>query len=350
MATLEALATATPENRLPQATAREFAEQLVEAKAPERADVLDVFENAGIDSRAIARELPFYLSSPGWAERSTAFEEAGTDLAERVTEQLLAEADVPAEAIDGIVVANTTGVATPSVDVLVANRLGLRSDLERVPVFGWGCAGGVAGLSRTADLARANPDNRYLFLSLELCSLAFLESKLSKKMIVAAALFGDGCAGALVTGEEIEARGPRIRASASHLWPDTEGVMGWDVTDRGLDVEFSPEIPEIVESRLAEIVDPFLKQEEASLDETRTVFHPGGPKVLSAYERALDLDEGRLDASRQVLAENGNMSSPTALFALEKSLERERLEPDETALLAAVGPGFAGELALLEGS
>lgn len=350
MPTLEALATATPDHRVAQESIQEVARAFVAEKAPEHLDMVDVFTSTGIESRALSRDFDFYLSSPGWGERSAAFEQTGTDLAEEVTLDLLDRAGLPTDAIDGVVLANTTGLATPSIDALLANRVGLREDVHRIPVWGWGCAGGVAGLARAADMARAHPENRYLLVSLELCSLAFLEEDISKKNLVATALFGDGCAGALVSGDELEAEGPTIDAAASHQWPDTEDVMGWDVRDEGLDVVFSREIPEIVAQHLRPIVDRFCKRTGQNLDEARAVLHPGGPKVLSAYEEALDLQADDLEASRTVLRKHGNMSSPTVLFALEESISDQALATDEPALLGAVGPGFAGELAMLTGS
>lgn len=350
MPTLEALATATPENRVDQERIQEIVRAFLEENAPEHLDMVDVFTSTGIESRALSRDIDFYLSSPGWGERSRAFEQTGTALAEEVTLDLLDQADLPTDAIDGVVLVNTTGLATPSIDALLANRVGLREDVHRIPVWGWGCAGGVAGLARAADMARAHPDGRYLMVSLELCSLAFLEQDLSKKNLVATALFGDGCAGALVSGDELEAEGPTIDAAASHQWRDTEDVMGWDVRDVGLDVVFSHEIPEIVSQRLRPIVDRFCKRTGQDLHDARPVLHPGGPKVLSAYEEALGLDADDLEASRTVLRRHGNMSSPTVLFTLEESLAGQPLATDEPALLGAVGPGFACELAMLTGS
>jgi alkylresorcinol/alkylpyrone synthase len=344
-----AFGTAVPPHDLDQALVREVAEQLVEEQAPDHADVLSVFANAGIESRSIARPLDFYLGSPGWSERSEAYEDAGTELAVDVAEACLDHAGLVPDAIDGIVFVNTTGLSTPSLETCVANELDLAPSTLRVPVWGLGCAGGVAGLARAGDLARAHPGKRFLLVSLELCSLAFLREELSKKLVVASALFGDGAAGALVAGDGLEAEGPGLAGSASHLWSDTEDVMGWEVKDAGLDVVFSPEIPDIVSSHLDEVVPPFLKRQGTRTEDVRAAFHPGGPKVLQAYEEALDLAGGKLSTARSVLRDHGNMSSPTALFVLDRMLE-DPLAPGEEALLAAVGPGFAAELSLLRGA
>lgn len=350
MPTLEALSTATPEHRVEQPEIRAVAEGFLEDVAPEHLDLLDVFDSAGIDARSLSRPFDWYLSGPGWSERSRAFEDVGTDLAEAVTVGALEDRGLPVSAVDGVLLVNTTGLATPSLDALLVDRLGLRPDVERVPIWGLGCAGGAAGLARASDLARANPGNRYLLVSLELCSLAFLQEDLSKRMIVAAALFGDGCAGALVAGDDLDVDGPRIEASASHKWPDTQGVMGWEVADEGLGVVMSRRIPEIVADELGPVARSFCKRSGTTLEETRPVLHPGGPKVLEAYQDGLGLDPEALSVSRKILREHGNMSSPTVLFALQESLRRAPLGEGDQALVGAVGPGFAAELALLRGS
>ncbi|PSG96048.1 type III polyketide synthase [Thermoplasmatales archaeon SW_10_69_26] len=350
MPTLEALATATPDHDLPQDTVRELAASLVEDQAPEHEDVLRVFDSAGIEQRSIARPLKYYLSSPGWSQRSKVYEEVGTDLAAEVTRGCLAEAEADRGDIDGIVFVTTTGLATPSLETALANRLDLDPSILRVPVWGLGCAGGVAGLARAADLARAHPEGRLLAVSVELCSLAFMREELSKKMIVASALFGDGAAGALVAGDDVDADGPKLRGARSHQWPDTGDVMGWEITDRGLGVVFSPEIPDIVASKMDDVVPAFLDEHGTTVDEARVPFHPGGPKVVDAYEEALGLPEDAFTVSREVLRDHGNMSSPTALFVLKRSLAKDPLAPGEDALVAAVGPGFAAELALVTGA
>ncbi|HLE46831.1 MAG TPA: 3-oxoacyl-[acyl-carrier-protein] synthase III C-terminal domain-containing protein, partial [Candidatus Thermoplasmatota archaeon] len=202
-------------------------------------------------------------------------------------------------------------------------------------------------LRTAADLARAHPTKRFLLLSLELCSLAFHLGDLDLRSFVAATLFGDGAASAIVRGDETDgATLAKTGAASTHEWPDSEDVMGWDVMDAGLSVVFSRKIPEIVERELGPVAHRFLDAAQTKPD--RYVFHPGGTKVLQAYEKALGLHETSLDSAKTVLARYGNMSSPTVLFALAESLKRP-LRERESALLAALGPGFASELMLLHG-
>jgi alkylresorcinol/alkylpyrone synthase len=345
MAVVRAVATACPPHRHPQAELQEVAARLVPASAQ---GLLQVFANARIEGRALACPVSWYLRPHGLAERNRAFLEAGLPLAEAAARRALDQAGIAADRLHAIVAVCTTGLATPSLDALLANRLGCRPNVVRLPVWGLGCAGGVAGLNRAAALAREGP---VLLVCLELCTLAFDVGAAAgagsgaKRAIVAASLFGDGCAAAVLAPD---GPGPRLVAGTSHLWPGTERVMGWDVADHGLDVVLSPDIPRIVRERLGEVVRPFLRAHGVERPDA-WVLHPGGAKVVEAYGEALGLGEAELRLATQTLARHGNMSSPTVLFALAQALEEGAIPPGGTALLAALGPGFAAELALLRG-
>lgn len=348
MPSLESVATAVPGKPIPQDDVKDRAQMMLEDVAPDLVKYLSVFDTTGIKTRHFVRALDWYLEPHGWKDRSTVYRAEGLDLLQHATEQALAEAMLAPKEIDGIVFISTTGISTPSLDARLVNRMGFRSDVMRVPVWGLGCAGGVAGLNLANDLAIAHPNKRFLLLSLELCSLAFNLNDLDLRTFVAATLFGDGAAAAVIRGDEKTKGEPlaRLRRGYSHEWSDSEDVMGWDVLDEGLSVVFSRKIPEIVERDLAPIVQRYLKREDCAPQ--RYVFHPGGTKVLQAYEKGLGINGTSLNASRKVLTKYGNMSSPTVLFALRESL-RKPLAEGETALLAAVGPGFAGELSMLQG-
>jgi alkylresorcinol/alkylpyrone synthase len=225
----------------------------------------------------------------------------------------------------------------------------MRPDVLRVPMWGLGCAGGVAALNRAADLVRGRPDLHVLAVTLELCTLSFDAPRAmgagqggDKKAVVAASLFGDGCAAVVVSGTATGAKGQRHEGGASHLFPGTERVMGWDVEDKNLDVVLSPRIPDIVRAEMAGLVRPFVGARRIDA----WVLHPGGAKVLEAYRDSLGLAASDLAWSEAVLREYGNMSSPTVLFALA-AWQRSGPKPGTTALLAALGPGFASELALV---
>ena len=350
---LEAAA-AVPEHVLRQEELRDVADALLPADDPRRARLLHVFERTRIASRALANPVEWYLEPHGFQDRMAAFERVGLDLCERSAREALRLARVPAADLRGIVFVTTTGIATPSLDARLALRLGCPPDVARVPVWGLGCSGGVAGLNLAARLASGPSGGPVLLVALELCSLAFDVRRLlagdgatDRKTLVSASLFADGCAAAVVD-PRAGAVGLRHVAGTSHLWPATERLMGWDVLDHGLDVVIAPEIPEIVRARLGAVLDPFLRAHGGRRPD-HWLLHPGGAKVLDAYADGLGCSEAELRWSAEVLREHGNMSSPTVLFVLQRALDAKALREGELALLGALGPGFAADFVLLEG-
>ena len=220
--------------------------------------------------------------------------------------------------VDGIVVASTTGIATPSLDAMLVDRLGLRRDVERLPIFGLGCAGGVLGLARTAALAKVRPGSHWLFLVVELCGLTFRSADQSKSNVIATAVFGDGAAACLVSADPA---GPAITGWGEHIFEASLDVMGWDVVDDGLKVVFSRDIPALVRKEIGALVAPFLERERLALsDIAEFCCHPGGAKVLDALEDVFGVRRGGLVHSRNVLRRYGNMSAATVLFVLAESL------------------------------
>ncbi len=303
-----------------------------------------IFENAAIDKRRSCVPLDWYRVPHSFPERNAIYIESALSLLEDVARQILDAANLAADQIDGLVVVSSTGIATPSLDAHLVNRLGLRPNVVRTPLFGLGCAAGVTGLARTAQLAGARPGSKYLFLVVELCALTFQIEDASIGNIISSALFADGAAGALV-GTEIE--GPAILGWGEHTWPDTLGVMGWDLRDNGLGVILSADIPTIVRTKLQQVLDTYLADEGLELSDIKTfVSHPGGVKVLDALEEICGMEPGGMTIARDVLRNYGNMSSPTVLFIL-----RDALAAGPAAgklLLSAMGPGFTATFSHLD--
>lgn len=307
-----------------------------------------MFANTLIEQRYLSMPLEWYLGTHGFRARNDAYLEVGLELAAAAARDAIQEADLAPADVDAILFVSSTGIATPSLDARLAARLGCRPDVVRMPLWGLGCAGGVAGLNRAAEWTRGRPDGHVLLVCLELCTLSFHPSvatgQADKKTLVAASIFGDGCAAMVVSGDGTGAVGPRHLAGAAHLFEDTERVMGWDVEDTHMEVVLSPSIPAIVAREMRGLVDRFLEGRAPS----RWVLHPGGARVIAAYQEALGLDDQALEDTSRTMALHGNMSSPTVLFVLQRAL-RTPLAPGERALLAALGPGFASELALVQG-
>ena len=333
---LLALGTAVPPTVIAQSEARELARRLFGKRSSHFEKLAPVFDNAGIEKRHIVRPLEWYEGDHGWRERNQVYLQAAEALYEEAAAKALARAGVRADEIDILVTVSTTGIATPSLEARVAGRMGFRPDAERVPVFGLGCAGGVTGLATAARLAAAEPGRTVLFVTVELCSTSIRLDKLSKANIVATALFGDGAAAAVLRSGE---RGNlAIEGGGEILWPDTLGIMGWDVDDPGLGVIFDRAIPPFVEDNMERAVDRILGK--LGIDRQaigRFTCHPGGAKVVAALEQSLRIEQCGLDHERSVLRDYGNMSAPTVLFVLERLLAAG--SPERTMLLA-LGPGF----------
>ncbi len=295
-----------------------------------------VFDNALIEKRHTVAPIDWYCQEHGWAERTALYVAATEALFEQAATRAIAAAGLVPTDIDGVVFVSTTGIATPSIDARVAPRLGLRDNIRRVPMFGLGCAGGVTGLATAARLAVAEPGSRWLFVCVETCSISIRLDSDDPAAIVATALFGDGAAAAVIStsGEGIA----RIAGAAEKLWPDTLGIMGWRVEDRGLAVIFDRAIPPFIAAELAPAVDAMLGAlglTQGDID--RFCCHPGGAKVVDAIEQALGLGGGTLDLERDVLRKCGNMSAPTVMFVLAALIERGL--PDRV-MMTAFGPGF----------
>ena len=302
-----------------------------------------VYGNSTIKTRHSCVPIDWYQQPHSFAERNDLYLEHAQALLERAALDCLGKAGVGCLDIDGVVVASTTGIATPSLDALLIERLQLRRDIQRLPVFGLGCAGGVIGLARTAQLAQSRPGARYLFLVAELCGLTFRNNDHSKSNVIATALFGDGAAAALV-GCELD--GPAITGSGEHTWPNSLDVMGWDVRDDGLAVIFSRDIPNLVRTEMRAAVLRFLAAHDLGLGDIDSfVCHPGGAKVLDALEEIFDLAPGGLEHSREILSAYGNMSAATVMFVLERALDRRA---GARHLLSTLGPGFTAGFMLIE--
>lgn len=339
---LLALKSAVPPHILNQADVSVRAAALFESRRRDMTRFLPVFENTGIERRYSCVPIEWYSQAHGWTDRNALYIENSVALFEKITLALLDEAGLKKEDIDAIVVSSTTGIATPSLDALVVERLGLNRNIRRLPIFGLGCAGGVVGLTRAAEIATAHPGSRVLFLTVELCALTFRKDDISKSNIVATALFGDGAAGAIIS---TAGSGPAIGPGGEYTWPNSLGIMGWDVEEDGLKAVFSQSIPSLVAADFKTILHEYLRRNDLVQSEIEGfACHPGGAKVLDALEDAFGIARGALTESRGVLRDYGNMSAVTALFVLERMDWRKR-----RILMTALGPGFSSVFLMVGG-
>lgn len=302
-----------------------------------------------VDGRYLALPTDAYFELDTFARCNDRWIECAQALGERVCRDVLAQAQLMPDQIDHIFFTTVTGIATPSIDARLVNRIGLRSDIKRTPLFGLGCVAGAAGLARVGDYLRAFPRQRSLLVSVELCSLTLQRQDLSVANVIASGLFGDGAAAVLVCGAEHATAGaPRIVDSHAVLYPDTERVMGWDLVDTGFKIVLSAQVPELVRMHVRKDVDAFLQRHGLRRgDITHWIVHSGGPKVLEALSDALELDAGALDRSWCSLRQVGNLSSASVLFVLRSFLQEAQAQPGDLGVVMAMGPAFCSEMVLL---
>jgi alkylresorcinol/alkylpyrone synthase len=339
---LLAVATAVPPYTLEQDAVSAYAKQIYARSLARYPKLIDVYRNTGIERRYSVRPFDWFTEPRDWSERTQAYLEGADALFKDAAKAALSRAGLDARDVDVIVTVSSTGIATPGLEARVGTEMGFRPSALRVPVFGRGCGGGVAGVALGARLARAAPGEVVLVVVVELCTLAFRGDRGLKADIISSALFGDGAAAVVLRVDRQPAK-LSIGAAAEHTWPGTLDIMGWTVDPVGFGVVLSRSLPRFVEQRLAAPVRRFIMN--ARLTAPQLICHPGGAKVLDAVETALGLQKGTLRDEREVLRGYGNMSAPSVLFVLERALKRGLRGP---AALSALGPGFTASLLALE--
>ncbi|MFG1946403.1 type III polyketide synthase [Nonomuraea sp. NPDC048826] len=348
MTHIAAVRCAFPPHRYPQAELTDMAARVC---LPENADrrLLDrLHRSARVEHRNLALPIEEYEKLDGFGAANDAYVTTAVELGLESVRAALDGAGLSPADVDMIMFTSVTGIAVPSIDARLAGALGLRPDVKRLPVFGLGCVAGAAGVARLHDYLRGWPDHVAVLLSVELCSLTVQRGDGSPAGLVASALFGDGAAAVVACGDGRTTSGPTVVASRSHLYPDSEHVMGWQVSAGGLRVVLDAGVPEVVRRYLADDVHAFLADHGVTADEVSAwVCHPGGPKVLEAVAETLGLPAGALDVTWRSLAANGNLSSASVLHVLGETLATRRPEPGTWGVLIAMGPGFCSELVLL---
>jgi alkylresorcinol/alkylpyrone synthase len=312
-------------------------------------DILDrLDESMKVEGRYLVHTLDFYENLTTWGQANNAWIDHALELGEEALCKALHAAGMKPKELSAIFVTSVTGIAAPSIDARLVNRMGLSKNIKRIPIFGLGCVAGAAGIARAADYVHGYPDQAAALLSVELCSLTLQRDDLSMAHLISAMLFGDGAAATIVVGSNRKSDGPEILATKSIFYPHTEKVMGWDISEKGFRIVLSPEVPDTVVKHLGKDVDAFLAEQGNKRSDIKTwVMHTGGPKVLEATATALGLNEKDLAASWECLRKVGNISSTSVLLVLEDVYMNRRPEPGSLSILAAMGPGFCSELVLL---
>jgi alkylresorcinol/alkylpyrone synthase len=357
---IASVASAVPEHRFPQNAITTAFKSYWNAKLqePEKLDWLH--SRVGVDFRHLAFPLERYPQFATWGEANAAWLEAAEELGARAIDTALDRAGMSRQDLNALIVVSITGIASPSLDARLINRMALRPDIKRTPIFGIGCAGGAIGLTRAADYAVAYPDHTAAILCVEICSLTMQPEDFSTANLIASGLFGDGAAAVIVRGSRTAHRscksspqssrlGPQILGTGSVFYPDTEEIMGWNISEAGFKIVLSPQLPDLIKGRLAGDIDGFLgKYQLRRADIGNWVIHTGGPKVLDSIQSTLELKDSDLDRSWDCLRQFGNLSSASVLLVLEEVLMNDTPPQGTYGVLMAMGPGFCLEMILLK--
>jgi len=329
---------------------KQYAKDLFEPSFPQVEKMLSAFDNTEIKTRNFCKPLDYYSAPHSFQEQNAEYIRIALEYSVKAIEGCIASAQIKKEDITDIIFISTTGLATPSLDALIINEMKLNQNVSRTPIFGLGCAGGVSGFSKASILAKANPDSAVLLVAVELCSLTFLRNDYSKSNFIGSSLFSDGVAACIITGDNHTDKTKNeitFLAAKSKLYYDTLDVMGWDFLSDGFKVLFSKDIPTIISKNVLNDVSSFLWGHRLKLEDIKNfIFHPGGKKVLTAYEEALAVEGDFLKNTREVMNDYGNMSSPTVLYVLERFFSQGF--ENGYGLMMAMGPGFSNEMVLLK--
>lgn len=355
---IASVGTAFPEYRYPQAVITQALKSRVQDKLASP-DVMDrLHSNCGVDYRHIMYPLENLGSISGFGPSNDLWIQGALDLGQRSISEALEQAGLTPADISAIFFTSVTGIACPSIDARLVNRMGFPKTIKRTPIFGLGCVAGAAGISRATDYLRAFPDQYAILLSVELCSLTWQEDDSSIANIVASGLFGDGSAAVVLAGDDtphgrrptsVQQPCPRVVATRSTFYPDTEHLMGWKIDHSGFNIILSADVPELIRSEMRRTVEDFLGEQNLSLSNICSfIFHSGGPKVLKAMESALNLPPHALSASYNSLRERGNLSSASVLTVMQDFLKNRPGSPGCYSVMGAMGPAFCSELLLLQ--
>lgn len=334
------VATALPPHRVGQAEVKDFARGMFSEVFRDMDRLTPIFDNVHVENRYFCVPLEWFERDHTFPEKNALYVEHALSLSEKAARRAMDRAGVEPGEVGAIFFVSTTGFSTPSLDSKLIFALGLSEHTRRVPIWGLGCAAGAAGIARAAEYATLYPDQKVLLVAVELSGLTFQRGDRSKSNLISTSLFADGAA-AVVLGT---GSGPEVLGSHSTTWPGTEAVMGWDLIETGLKVQLSKSVPTIVRERLRDNLQDACDSLHLDFTEVEHfVLHPGGAKVLDAFEEVLGLAPGALTFSRSVLRDFGNMSSVTVLFILERFLESNEYAPGDLGVLSAMGPGFSAE-------
>ncbi|MDY8136106.1 type III polyketide synthase [Aquimarina sp. 2201CG5-10] len=312
-----------------------------------RRKVLKIFENAAVDKRYGIMSIEEVFSATSFEEKNDIYIREVKKLGTSVLEKALKKADWDPKSLDYIITVSCTGIMIPSLDAFIINDLKLRQDIIRLPVTEMGCAAGVSGIIYARNFLQANPGKRAAVIAIESPTATFQLDDFSMVNMVSAAIFGDGAACTLLSSEQ-EAEGPSILADEMYHFYDATTMMGFKLTNGGLQMVLDQKVPEQIAEHFPKIIHPFLEKHGKRIEEVdHLIFHPGGKKIVQTVEELFGDLGKNIEETKAVLRDYGNMSSATVLYVLEQFMEKQPL-PGELGLMLSFGPGFSAQRILLE--
>jgi alkylresorcinol/alkylpyrone synthase len=337
-----------PEHCLEQDSVKSTLRPLLPVPAHRLDAVMALFDNALVQRRFSVLPLDQLSVPRSLSDTMALYCSSAVRLGRMAAADCLAGAGVSARAVDLVITLSCTGFMIPSLDAHLAQDLGFRPDVRRLPITELGCVAGAAALARAHDFLAGHPEAHVLIVAVELPTLSFQRSDASTAQLVSTALFGDGAAAVLLTGQP-SAPGVAVLDAETHLFPNSLDLLGFDLRDDGLHVVLAKELPETLRATFGAVVDRLLDRAGIGrADVECCAFHPGGKRILLAIEEALGLDRAKTQPSWDVLREYGNQSSAAVLFVLERWMKQYRPRPGAYGLLGAFGPGLSTELCLLQ--
>lgn len=350
MPSLAALSIIDFSNKVEQQKVKERARALFSPSFPQVERMMSAFDNTEIKNRNLCKPLDYYETMHSFEDQNAEYIRISLEYSVKAIEDCISSAQINKDEITDLIFVSTTGLSTPSMDALIIDKMRLNQNVSRMAIFGLGCSGGVSGFAKANILAIANPRATVLFVAVELCSLTFLRNDFSKSNFIGSSLFADGVAACIITGDNLAIKTRNaftFMASQSKLYYDTLNVMGWEFINTGFKVLFSSDIPTFIGENIHNDVTSFLEKNHLNISDIKNfIFHPGGKKVLAAYEEALLVEGDFLKNTREVMNDNGNMSSTTVLYVLEKFFTQGY--EDGCGLMVSMGPGFSIEMVLLQ--
>jgi len=336
--------------RVDQQEVKQYSKRQFAPSFPQIEKMLGAFDNTEIKTRNFCKPLDYYASVHTFQQQNDEYIRLSLEYSVKAIDACISTAQIKKEDITDIIFISSTGLSTPSLDALIINKMRLSQNIGRMAIFGLGCGGGVSGYSKASILAKENPDAIVLLVAVELCSLTFLRDDFSKSNFIGSSLFADGVAACIITGDNHRNKTKNkisFLATQSKLYYDTLDVMGWEFSDTGFKVLFSHDIPTIIADNIRADITSFLDKHQLKIvDITNFIFHPGGKKILTAYEEALQVEGDFLKNTREVMNDNGNLSSTTVLYVLERFFSQQY--KNGYGLMLSMGPGFSSEMVLLQ--